>query len=149
MACPPHLLESLKKTLSVENNKLTVELNVGTKGKKQPRIVITDLEMLDWLSSKGYNVESVLKSGHVDNLRLEGNEPTWEFDVSKTPPAPPAPPAPKALRRRTSRQVKPKPAPPKPTPPPPKPTPPPPAPAPKPAKPKPAKTTKSSKRTKK
>ena len=148
MACPPPLLESLRKTLSVENNKLTVELDVGTKGKKQPRIVITDLEMLDWLSSKGYNVESVLKSGHVDNLRIEGNESTWEFDVSKIPPAPPPePPAPKTPRRRTSRQVKPKPPPPRQPAPPPEP----PAVKPKPPEspPKATKATKSSKGTKK
>ena len=122
MACPPPLLESLSKKLSVQKNQLTIELNVGTKGKKQPRIVITDLEMLDWLGSKGYNIESVLKSGHVDNLKMRGNESIWQFNVSKFPPST-EPAAPKPFRR-TSRQVKPKPPP---TSIPTKPTPPPPA----------------------
>jgi len=85
MACPPPILESLSKTLSVDKNKLTVELNIGTKSRKGPRIVITDLEMLDWLGSKGYNIEGVLKSGRVDNLLLKGNDPVWQFDVSKFP----------------------------------------------------------------
>ena len=83
MACPPPLLESLKKTMSVKNNKLTVELNIGLKSKKGPRIVITDLEMLDWVGTKGYNIKNVLKSGYIDNLQLKGNDPLWEFEISK------------------------------------------------------------------
>jgi|ETNvirnome_2_300_1030623.scaffolds.fasta_scaffold00749_10 hypothetical protein len=87
MACPPPILESLSKTLSVDKNKLTVKLNIGTKSRKGPRIVITDLEMLDWLSWKGYNIESVLKSGRADNLLVEGNDSVWQFSISE-PPAP-------------------------------------------------------------
>jgi len=105
MACPPPTLESLDKTLSVNKNKLTVELKVGTKSRKGPRLVITDVEVLDWLSSRGYNIESVLKSGHVDNLKLRGNDSIWELNVSKFPEVPTPPPPP----RRTPRVVKPKP----------------------------------------
>jgi hypothetical protein len=122
MACPPPLLESLSKTLKANKNKLTVEIKVETKSKKGPRIVITDVEMLDWLRATGYNIESVLKSGHTDNLKLKGNDPIWQFNVSKFPPST-EPAAPKPFRR-TPRQVKPKPPP---TSIPTKPTPPPPA----------------------
>tara|TARA_R110000824_G_scaffold22464_4_gene82185 strand:- start:5423 stop:5755 length:333 start_codon:yes stop_codon:yes gene_type:complete len=104
MACPPPLLESINKSIDINKNIVTVSINIETKSKKGPRIVISDLEMLDWLAAKGYNVKSVLKSGHVDNLALEGNVTEWQFDISKFPPSPPRP---KPIRRKT-REVKPK-----------------------------------------
>ena len=111
MACPPALLSSLNKTLTRNENRLTVTLEVGTKGKLSPRLVITDLEMLDWLSTIGYNVNKVLNSGYIDNLSYTGNRPTWEFDIETYPPGAPEdaqalrPSPPKRLKRRRSPRV--------------------------------------------
>jgi len=108
MACPPALLSSLNKTLTRDKSRLTITLEVGTKGKLSPRLVITDLEMLDWLSTLGYNVNKVLDSGYIDNLSYTGNRPTWEFDIGAYPPDAPAeslPPRtnPARARRRAPR----------------------------------------------